>query len=275
MVPKLTFSRYVISKEGIHLDECKIEAIRYYPTPKTSHEVPSFYDLSSFYPKVIKNFSTIDRMPEGSNLWMNDDNPMNYSFKGWPLQHSLIRVFFCTSRWNFVRHPFYLFQTSTSPFEVECDVSFFYKKNNQSFTLARSWMGHDKTISRMTMGITRSFEIWKIGAASCCRESLFFILNIMLQSTLRTGHHQTLRDVGGVPSNIHVRTETQVRSKECSCRCLIVEDVCHWWWLQGNLRRMLDQDNWAFPYAQRFPISRVKVVHSSEICSRDVDSRNP
>ncbi|XP_027169486.1 uncharacterized protein LOC113769220 [Coffea eugenioides] len=50
---------YVVSSQGIKVDESKIEAIKQWPTPASVPEVRSFLGLAGFYQHFVKDFSTI------------------------------------------------------------------------------------------------------------------------------------------------------------------------------------------------------------------------
>jgi len=57
--PQVIFLGYVVSAQGIHVDEDKVKAISEWPTPISIHQPQSFRGLASFYRRFVKDFSSI------------------------------------------------------------------------------------------------------------------------------------------------------------------------------------------------------------------------
>ena len=59
MSESIIFLGHVVSKEGIKVDESRVDAIATWPVPKTLFDIRSFHGMISFYRRFIKNFGTL------------------------------------------------------------------------------------------------------------------------------------------------------------------------------------------------------------------------
>ncbi|CAA7050323.1 unnamed protein product [Microthlaspi erraticum] len=56
---ELVFLGFVVSEQGLRVDEEKIKALKEWPTPTTIGHVRSFHGLASFYRTFVRDFSTV------------------------------------------------------------------------------------------------------------------------------------------------------------------------------------------------------------------------
>ena len=109
--PQVIFLGYVVSAQGIHVDEAKVKAIREWPTPVSMQQVRSFHGLASFYRRFVKDFSTLVA-------------PMTEILKGKTFEWSdKANLAFEEIKTRLTQAPVLALPNFNQVFEVECDAS--------------------------------------------------------------------------------------------------------------------------------------------------------
>ncbi|KAJ9557877.1 LOW QUALITY PROTEIN: hypothetical protein OSB04_012491 [Centaurea solstitialis] len=148
-LPEVLFLGYLISGNGIRMDESKIDAITTWPTPTTIHDARSFLGLASFYRRFIRNFSTVAA-------------PITDYLKGKTFDWTPVATkAFEDLKRCITRAPVLALPNFQLTFQVECDASglgiggpFFSEKLNEA---KKKLNTYDKEF----YAIVRSLEYWR------------------------------------------------------------------------------------------------------------------
>lgn len=108
----LVFLGFVVSAEGIQVDEEKIKAIKEWPSPKTVGEVRSFHGLAGFYRRFVKDFSTLAAP-------LTEVIKKNVGFKWEQAQEEAFQAL----KEKLTNSPVLSLPDFSNTFEIECDAS--------------------------------------------------------------------------------------------------------------------------------------------------------
>ena len=111
MVFTFLFLGYVVSKDGLSIDESKVTVVKQWPIPTTVHEVHNFHGLVLFYWRFIPDFSTTiepitDCMKASKFLWTTE----------------AIKAFHQIKK-KLTIAPILALHDFSQPFELHCDAS--------------------------------------------------------------------------------------------------------------------------------------------------------
>ncbi|XP_057812070.1 uncharacterized protein LOC131026252 [Salvia miltiorrhiza] len=113
LVPKKDSSwRFVVSAQGVQVDEEKIRAIQEWPTPRNIAAVRSFHGLASFYRRFVPHFSSIAAP-------LTEVIKKNVEFKWGKAQEDAFQQL----KYKLTHAPVLSLPNFSKSFEIECDAS--------------------------------------------------------------------------------------------------------------------------------------------------------
>ena len=109
---KLVFLGFVVSAQGIQVDEEKIRAIQEWPSPTSIGDVRSFHGLASFYRRFVRDFSTLAAP-------LTEVIKKNVGFKWGEEQEKAFQLI----KHKLTHAPLLALPDFSNIFEIECDAS--------------------------------------------------------------------------------------------------------------------------------------------------------
>jgi hypothetical protein len=109
---QVVFLGFVVSGQGIQVDESKVAAIKEWPTPENVSQVRSFHGLAGFYRRFVKDFSTIAAP-------LNELTKKGVAFEWKEQQENAFQEL----KKRLTEAPLLVLPDFTKTFEIECDAS--------------------------------------------------------------------------------------------------------------------------------------------------------
>lgn len=108
----VVFLGFVVSSQGVQVDQEKVKAIQEWPTPKNVSEVRSFHGLASFYRRFVRDFSTLAAP-------LNEVIKRHVGFKWGEKQEQAFSIL----KEKLTHAPILALPNFAKSFEIECDAS--------------------------------------------------------------------------------------------------------------------------------------------------------